>query len=663
MYCKNCGTPIEDGAKLCMSCGGESHQIKDESNNEVYVSDDDAGYNTMDTSDYIGNETGKPERKWLKRLIISVSCLVSVAALAVIGIFGYKIIMKNTSGALDYAEHPVIYLTDDEVHLKNLDAKEPYMLCDMEDIEDYMSEGGYYESYIRVSDDGNLVFFPVDIDSDDEWTYDLYYRKVKDKVHNGKKDEDLGNCIAKGISMYDITSDGKYAVYIKDYRLYYSDLSEQYSVSGNAEYFWIDNDSRTIVFKNSNSDYYFYTIGEEAKAELIDKDMILVSYSLTDDGKIYYTKNNTLYSKKKGEKSVKLATGIYNSWVNNNKIYYVREVINERGLPELFNDDCASSDAAMKEPEYDDFKKIVSGTYYTYTTTDYDAYRAAREKYYDKTERDSVREYYTKNPITYTTYTLYTINDGAEQMLDEGLESSYVGGNSYKLVYYNNSKINMSTVTDYSDALDKVSRMTENKEYTLKFIKSDGNVMEVSGVDADTLQNVQFVDDKYIYGIHSSVSGGQGTLYQYTVNDSGVASKEDIESGVSYFYVSDLADDLHMIEYSGSDNNVRLWSVENGELNKLSDDSSYYYHKTDDRTLYYFDDYDSDDYSGKLMKYVNGDSEIVDSDVYASGCSLRSNNCCYYIKDYNSNRNNGTLYYYDGDECTELDTDVSDIIY
>jgi hypothetical protein len=77
--------------------------------------------------------------------------------------------------------------------------------------------------------------------------------------------------------------------------------------------------------------------------------------------------------------------------------------------------------------------------------------------------------------------------------------------------------------------------------------------------------------------------------------------------------------------------------------------------------LFYLDDYDFNSRTGTLMRYRNGKSEKIDTDV--NSFDIRSDDYIIYIKDYSARREYGDLYYKKGGaKPVKVDTDVSYII-
>lgn len=148
----------------------------------------------------------------------------------------------------------------------------------------------------------------------------------------------------------------------------------------------------------------------------------------------------------------------------------------------------------------------------------------------------------------------------------------------------------------------------------------------------------------------------EGTLYRYTVEFDSLKDKTKICDDVSSFIV--YGEDVVTRSNSYDDTIMGLYT--GGKYYEVSDSAGYQFQYSRG-TLYYLDDFSNKDGSGTLMKFRNGKSEKIDTDVF--DIFVRSENDVVYIKDYNTKRNYGDLYHKRGNsEPTRIDTDVSNII-
>ena len=116
----------------------------------------------------------------------------------------------------------------------------------------------------------------------------------------------------------------------------------------------------------------------------------------------------------------------------------------------MVEDDCADSDATIEEPDREDYKveKIEkndwTGKYEKVESVDEDAYDAAYEKYYDKENRDEIRDALEDYEISTPVEKLYYVKDGKETQVDATVAQMYYYTGDWKGIVY--SRYNMDDV-------------------------------------------------------------------------------------------------------------------------------------------------------------------------------------------------------------------------
>lgn len=643
MYCEQCGAKNEEGAKFCTSCGAT------------------IGRNGGEQENIVTEKAEKSYFSFTKKLIIAVITIIFIGGG---GLLGYNFISKNFSSDKNkYENYPLIYIKDESLLMRNQNAKESYKLAD----------NARYTSYPQLSLDGKTIFFADD--TDDNYGFDLYYRKTNQKIPKGNGANKKGIKIDSGVQRFKVSPKGDFVVYLKSDRLYISDLKDKRSISKDVKYFWLSEDSKKIIFENEDNYLYICGIGKKDTPEKIDKEIdkgkdkkidtesdspyySYASYYVELNNKIYYTKENDLYCKEYGKDKVKVTTEVASAFTVNDSLFITKEVKVIKKFDEIFNDDCASTDSQiqMLEPSYSDFKvSDEDGN----IKTDWDAYFDAYDEYTEKKERNEVRDYYKKYDITVLTYTLYKVNGTKIQEIEKDMLNK--DGRILKKQASEDSKINMSTVTSLSDAKSKIDDFLNNVEFIAYILKANGKKILIADYNKDNFENITISDnEKYLYCEEKVDSDNTDTLNRYTITNSGLTSKEKICDDVSdYVLLDNEAVIVHL-------DDKKLGIYENGKYTQLSDcsklsDRSNRNYQYEAGVLYFYDEYVSYKEVGNLMRYKNGKITQVDTDVY--DFVIRGPKECYYIKDYNKNKESGELYQNTRNKPKLIDSDVSSIIY
>lgn len=634
MYCEQCGAKNEEGTKFCISCGAK---MSAEGGIEIPLQSN------------IKNPAKTVEKKkWVYKLIAGI---VSVGIIATVGVVGYNFIADNFGGDNNYENHPLAYVKDGTLWLKKVNKKAPFPVTTSNGYNSVSAEyeGDYGQnSLFQMTQDGKTIFFADGIQNGE---FKLYCRKAEQAITKGKNADEKGIRIASGVTSFKIAPDGKFVIYNKRDRLYYSDLKEERSVSSDVSTFDLSDELQKIIFRKNGGDLYICGLGKKDEPEKIDADVSTLVSANNEYKQIYYTKGKELYVKELGKDKVKITADVYGTAMIGDTVYLTKEEKSQKRFADLFNDDCAATDSQITSPSYSDFR--VPDLEYGGTKTDYDAYNEAQKKYSEKRARDDVRKYYNDNPQTVTAYTLYKIVNNEVQKVETGVLEGYVGSRIITQKMSDDSKILLSTVTSYSDATTKVSNLKSNVSVQRSIIKKDGTVLKIKDIDEKATNMQISEDDKYLYCVEDVGKSYKGTLNRYDITSSGLASKTKIYDEVSGF---NLYGNLVTVHY---DSNA-LGVFDSGKYTELSDSSSWQI-VFNNGALYYYDEFSSNNQIGNLMRYKNGQKEQIDIDVHQF--VIRSDDLCYYVKDYSTNRNCGELYKKKGNKSEKIDSDVGFIIY
>ena len=624
MYCIKCGAEIEDNSIFCKKCGEKvvADQSEFAETKPVFEADivsEDTQYiqqaDTVQFADYPSPETEipeirsfdmpeipaeKPKKKWVGKLIACVSC---VAVLAVAGFFGYKFFFGNKDKKIDYSKHPIIYLKDDQLMIRDYNKNSSFKLAD--DVEDYYSN-------VRVSDDGSRIFFLEEESDDDEYTYKLYYRNRSD----GDKVK-----IANDVEGYMISPDGKYVLYVQDEKIYFSNLKDKKSLCAEEDFrdCAFSNDSKKLILLKNNGILYMRGVGMDDENEKIDKDV--ESAAVVGDAIYVLKKDSELY------------------------------------FDDLIEDDLADEDADIKYPSESDFSSYDG--YYGYRKVDWDAYYEAEEKYEAKEKRDNFRENYEDDAI-FTTYSLYKTDGKKSVKISEGIISDgyMYSGMTLKTLDLDD-KILMSEIDESYFDSDYYYNTQEIFNVKPVWYIGGKQVIDVSEIGDYQYWSVRLSDSgKYLYYMDKV-----NTLHQCKMSSDGIEEDNEICDDARYFYIDEDTvavynnkNELGVYkdgDYTKLSDNVRSA----GWYNSRNGGSGEFF----DGALYYIDDYNEEERTGDLVRYKDGKKKRIDRGV--TTYSPRSGNVCYYIKEYDREEESGKLYKFDGKKTEKIDSKVKEIIH
>ena len=644
--CPKCKKELADGTKFCIGCGTELVEpvVEDtpvvEETPVVEKAPAEKKAPAFDVSKIMDTLKAVPKKVWAIGGGILLAAIVVIVAVVVI------------LGMAPKDKH-VVYLKDGELYLSMLDGKEPIELTTKfysDDVEADSLVVLFTRKYVKFSQDGKKVFYP------DKWdgeSYDLYYRNTTGNAE--------GERIAKNVTSYSITADGKKVFYVSDGNIYSHNLKEETEIEEEVGGFWISEDAKRIVYLDEDYDLYQLKNGKEA--EKIERGVELLYVSSDVNNVFYKDREGDIYVwNYDADEAKKIDDSVYAmvAGYNNGGAYYVKMNTTITTMADYIIDDYKDSDAAMVKPVYPDSANYAWPTYpdYPYSwdydtyeeyeaalaqyqldcekyQTDYDAvyaqYQADIDKYdvdYDAWREKSDRDYYRGYFDSYE----YTINNLALYYYD-GTESKLVVDNMDYNTYSNfhreylcddqppvltfyvsktgeSVKINISDITSISS----VNRTIKNSlESSIQFAVASG--AESKALDMGLVENVYIgLDGKHVY--YSPVTEMESGLLYEVSTDGTVSDPVEYDTEVGF-----------------------VWgSLSNGKL-------------------VYFKDYDSDDKEGTL--YIA--KEKIEKDVYGMVVEVNGGEALYLWTD--SNGDEGNLCYYNGKEVEEIQDDVSVLEY
>ena len=657
LICPNCKKQFGDGEMFCDECGTKLAEVQTqapsqqpqqayEQPQETYQQPEAAAYaaapaaaTAPSAGSVVNNVLGMIKSiptKWL----IGAAAAVVVVVIALIIIFGGK--------DANYA----VYLKDDEIFYNDLSG-DPFQTSTRlfdDDNSFYISN-----SKVKVTEDGDIIFFPDKMDSSSKFS--LYYRYT----NKPKKDPVK---IASDITSYQISADGSAVVYEKydDSAIYHYNVKKEESnkISADVEDYYVSEDADIVYFivdKEDTSDLYYYKAGKDK--EKIDSDIADIEFVNEDFDELYYTKENddedyndtSLYLYKKGKDKEKILSNVY-SIINvyeDGEIYYTKAENEEFKYSDFITDDMKEADAAMKPVDYP-------------FSWDYDTeeeFEAAMEKYneyQDKLGRDSIRAMLENQTFTKTVKTLFFYDGKEGEKIADDYGSYITCSDEATVLVYRTSvaseKIKLSELDNLYDIESSISAKGEvyvaNDGKTMKLEQNDAKAIRLNK-DADVLYYIDDLDDDEDYG----------TLYTVKIKSSKLGKKSAYDKDVYTSYLS-VYEDENISYYKDADDNGDSATL---YFNKKKVDSdvalggAFYIKET--KRLYYAFDMDEDDESATLKVFEKGKAKKISDDVGNIGFTSQGD--LLYLYDCSSS-GKGDLYIYEGGKPKKLDTDVSSII-
>lgn len=604
-------------------------------------------------------------------------------------------------------QDPVVFFGKNEILMKLENEKEPIELTSKlvegsGDDEDWGSESIFDKRFlmqglVQLNDAKDKMFFIKRIKDDDTAT--LYYRDLNKKASSFDEDEQgiklASNITGMNYKAFIISGDGKTVLYVKGNgddesgKLYVHNLSEETLVDNDVTNYWYSDDKSAIFYTKVNDGETDLYVAEKSKLEnktKIDSDIADVEQFDGDSGDIYYTKQAedeeknslTLYAKKYGKDKEKLVSDIdsIESGIIDNSFYYKVAVEKEVALSSLVEDDMAAGDANLTEPAMEDFQTIeqmpytdwwTGETYYEdVVNTDYDAYYDASDRYYEKQQRDQMRQELSEAKYTDVSYTLYLFTDGkGNKITDDYSYATFVDVSKQTIFYNKNDRKEMKKVLlseiDYVDEVsyaysDNIS--ASSLTYLAKDLKGDITFLED---DVSLYSPALSSDNKTLYAIEMNEEEDR-ELVSFEMVDGKPTNRKSLDEDVdSFTYISDKS--LLFYYKEVNDNGIgELYQLADGKKSRIAIDvkqgySSYF---KEDGTLFYVIDYDKDNGSGTLVKSKDGKADKIANEVgdyYYLGPSA-----LYYLGNYDYERGYGELMKA-ANKDKEQDTLIHDRVY
>jgi hypothetical protein len=663
LTCDKCNASLEDGSEYCSECGSKVYET-------IYCSE--CGAKTTSEFDLcqkcgkpVGAETPKKLRTKLISRFSKKNTIIMIGGVAIILVVAALFVFNPfKSKKLD----SVIYIKDKQINFTFSSKIKPFEITsEFINSQDNLSSEDFKKNYnlISYSEDGNLMFYPDNIDNQGMGEYYLRdLRKDNTKQDTAKK-IDTEISIGNGIK---ISKDGSKAFYIKgsDSRLYYNDMTDKDKIDSDVDYFYINDACDYIVYVKSDGSIYEKDIKNKKDKEKIESEAFI--QGVTEDlNKIYYLKDESLYLKERDKDKVKIDSSVEYivSTIDGNGCYYVKENEVKVKLSDYVVDDMAEADKAITMPEEEKYQKeeLVQGWYEDYyeTVTDWDGYNASYDKYNEKLQRDELRTSLSSTESIMNNTMLYYFDGTKEKLVSENISDITMSTPKNALVLYSKYKISdiaktkLSVITSTFDVetLIEESKASSSEMYAaIKEVESSINQSKAASF------SVNYNGTAFYYLDNFSEDKSYGTLMEVKLNKDKLAAPLKIDEDVNDYRFGNESDSV--IYFKGVKNDDGDMYQDGKTVAKDVMLSSVYSFKNSSN-LVYFTDY-SDSGNGTLEILKDGKANKISDDVNSFVVENESN--IAYLLDYNVNTGKGdAMLYNNSDKPLKIDYDVTALLW
>lgn len=680
MECKKCHAELENGVKVCPSCGEKVDAQEAPENDKVHTAQKEETEVAVDEVSAGTAEAEDAKKNVKRRLVIGGSA----AAAAVIVIAASVAMMKLGGGGKSDLQG-IMYVKDEGIYGMNLQQKDASAVEYTDrflDSSDGTQLGATRLNMTTVSKDGKYHFFPQKYDRQ-SGTYTLFYKQGEQEAEK----------IASGVASYDVTSDNQ-VVYKKDDGLYLSTLNKNADnkIASDVTDYALYQDGKILIYtkdaEEGNSDYYKIDLSvADAKEEKLISDASFV-YQSEEPSMFLFLKGEDLYQSKDygvAEKLIENVNDVLSVDASKGSFFYTSNKEIKGMASDYLEDDLAESDAQVQEPNKADYqveKRSRWSYYYSYTyTTTSDQYYEDLEKYEQKVERDKLREELKNQEVTETYKELYYFADGNSTLITSDclntmdvVDPSKKDGNQAftSALLYKRS----DAEAEKSNIKVKISEIDGADDIQNRLNQEHGKVEGAYYLYSNGAEKALDLDDQKFETVRADAKNNQ--LYMLLFDE-----KDDEDVTAGDLVTVGLADET--AELKSYDEDVeRLALVSGGEVYYFKDidtekaEGDLY--RSQERICYDVKttnsvwalpnstavicavDYDGDKQTATLNLLSKGAEDItIAEDVYMGGGRpfyAEAQNSIYMLGDYRNNRG-GDLLYYDGKETESIDNDVT----
>lgn len=587
----------------------------------------------------------KPRKKKKSVIPVIIAVVLSILLIIAISVFAilFAVLDKNKETAdADY----ITYLTENELYYAEKDnLQNPVKIADI----NYDEEAYYYvvENTVVRGDD---IFYIQDVEYvSGNPVFSIYVKNMKKNGEPKKIDSDVTS------GYFAVDSNGEKVVYTKDSAVYYNDLETAHRLASDVIGWCVDDNVENIMFLREDVDSMSLCkaeITEDASPQTLVMGITEI-YSVSDDMTCaVYEKSGELYMfKDGGEKLIDSnVEDVYGEEYET--FYYV--VASDEGVSKAtyFNDDLASSDSVMTEPNINDYQLYYYG--FSYTSPEY--YDAV-EAYNHKLNRDKVREI-AETPIS--SYDLYYFNGSAANLVCKDIEMYDIYYDDSRIVfkYYDAVKAQKFNMTDLSIVEDFEIYLLETRSETLTTGFASGSKI-AREINFEQAAEFKFTDDAVYYLDNNTYVGesytANGDLKKITVASDGTATSTLIEREVNY---CSILDDEGKMGYFKEINNQSCGKFYvDGEL--IADKVFIHSVEYSDGKYYLLKNYNYNANKGELCVIENGETKVISET--ASGYNTRMEGVLFYSSDMKSDSDYNYTFNinrYDGTESVLMASDA-----
>ncbi len=592
-----------------------------------------------------GGKTGKRVRK--KPLIISAIAAVLVVVLVAVIIFS----VRGKGG-----DSGLFYIKDGEVYYSDLGKKsQPWRVTSDFNLLGTDSAGSIAWMFPKIgavasfTDDGKYVVYFDNSDEDSDG-YDLYVKKPGGAGSQSEK-------IASDVVMYSV--EGSQITYIREdsgsgalYQYNISKGSKDKVTNDDVPFYMVaDGGRKLLFFVDDDDDDAIYIKYAGKDKEKVVSGVESIDYVSKDLSTVYYRKNDSLYRKREGKESEKIASdvdGVIDIY-DSGECYYYKKVTDERPLSDYFDDDMRESDAAMTEPDIDDFESEDGW--------DFERYFEAGRQYYDKTDRDDFREYIADETYETQSYNLYYYDGSKSELISKDYYSSRKSASDAAVLVFRESKtsepekIKFSEMEDYYTSMYSIeSEIEERTRSSTELRIAVGK--NVSPMNSDTrISKISINKD----GSLLYYCDADGVLSRVKIKNGKPGSPEKYDDDVSYMRFVGKSKIAYLKAYNDNEGDLYI------DKKKVDSEATYstlayLKYKGDADSVYYFAGLNP--YGiGTLKRFKGGKSEKIADDAFYN-IKLLGNDKILYLYDYSSKSHTGELRLWEKGKQRKIDDDV-----
>lgn len=633
MNCPNCNQPIAEGVRFCINCGADVAAAPEAKKAPAF-----------------DMESVKNKVKSIPSKYLAYGGIGVVAIIAIILVFA--LIIPALSGPAAYG----LYIKENELNMTKLPGTKSWQVTEElldGDFSDstVASLGGYLR--ILVSEDGKRIFYYDKLE--EESGFNLYYKSTSDKKGEGTK-------IASDVEGYMITPNGKKVIYVSDGAVYTHNLKEKTKIASDVKDFKCSTDLKKFYWTDEDGDLYFKN-GNKDK-EKIASEITEIEHVNEKFTTIHYVKDDALYVSKNGKDGEKIDSDIASVIVvyDDGTAYYTKADEDAKSTYwDYVEDSNAKADKALLEGDAPDY------------------YDDNYEEYWAASRREDVRNELKEMSIESSVKTLFYYNGkDAKELSAEYVDWADYSVEKALIVYSTQAVDELKTVklSDYDfseyvsawDIRDDILGISEDSDEEESDDEED-RTMYVAVKDKSTQFdqesafsfNINEKGDTILFLDDRDEKKPEATLYKMTVSGSKVKKPEKVDDevytggygarflGKKIVYLKDFDDEKFEAELYVDKKSIAS-EVYVGEY-------GYNYNfDIDNGKIFFYTDWDSEDYYGTLNVY-NG-KKVAKIYEEVSRYTVTEDGDVLFLYDVSDKHYTGELWFYNG-KAKKIDEDVS----